>query len=981
MAEGTDIGTAWISVVPSFRGMKTAISQELGGVDTTVFSRPLSSAVKNAANGAIKTIGGAAEKIGKIGLGTLAGGVTAIGASFAALVPEAIAASDATDKFKQTLNFAGLGATQIEALTKTTRAYANRTVYDLADIQNVTAQLAANGIKDFDKLAEAAGNLNAVAGGNKETFKSVGMVLTQTAGAGKLTTENWNQLADAIPGASGRLQEAMRNNGAYTGNFREAMEKGQISAEEFNQALLDLGMEDVAIKAASSTATFEGAWGNLKASMVDGMGQILTKFKGPLTDIMSSLADQLAPAFDTAAQKVQPLVDWISRLADGMKDGSITISDLTGKLFTAAGGFAALWGGGAALKHWDTISEGLSLLDAIPANLQKTVTKATTAAKGLPEALAPIAEDIKLRAIYAGEAFGGLGNDIATKLSGVKGTVTGKLSGVADSVAAPFKSVGGKVGEALAGVGQTVSGKMSSITAPLSSLGGKVGSALAPLSTAFEGVGGKLAAGAQGMLGKVGGAFTSFFSPGNFLKFLGLGALAGALVAGLGALVSSGGDELMAQISGLISELPGQIMGALSNINAQLPQIMQMGTTLLLAITNAITANLPQLLTAAAAIISNLVTGLASALPQLIPASVQMITTLLTGLIAQLPTLLQAGLNLLMGLVQGIINALPVLIAAIPQVISALVNALVTMLPMIIAAGIELLNSLINGIVAAIPQLVAMLPTIITTVVEGIVNALPMIIDAGIQLLVALITGVLNALPQLIAMVPTLILTIVQILGNNMPTILSAGVTILVSLVTGIGKVLPQLWNVIKGLPGQIVSTLGNLGSMLIDSGRSLINGFVDGIKNAFNAAKDAVKNGLSAIRNFFPFSPAKEGPFSGKGWVLYSGLSIGEALGEGIRRSSGETLAAVDELTSAAQARLEAADLERGVLLRGNASSRLAAARGAAERSIVIRELVVRDVNDQLVGRMRVEAGGVVDGVLTPAGRAATTDRFGVRA
>lgn len=979
MAEGTDVGTAWISVVPSFRGMKTAISQELGGVDTTVFSRPLSSAVKNAANGAIKTIGGAAEKIGKIGLGTLAGGVAAVGASFAALVPEAIAASDATDKFKQTLKFAGLGTEQIETLTKATRDYANRTVYDLADIQNITAQLAANGVPNFDKLAEAAGNLNAVAGGNKETFRSVGMVLTQTAGAGKLTTENWNQLADAIPGASGRLQDAMRKNSAYTGNFRDALEKGQISAEEFNQAIKDLGFEDVAVKAASSTATFEGAWGNLQASVVDGMGQILDKFKGPLTDIMGALAEQLGPAFDATSAKVQPLVDWMTRLAQAMKDGSLTIGDLSGKLVAASGGFAALWGGGAAMGNWSAISDGLGVLDAIPGRLQNTVGKATSAAKGLSQTLGSITEDIKVRAMYAGDAFGGVGNNIATKLSSIKGTISGKLNGVADVVTAPLKTAGNKVGTALTGVGQAVSGKLSSVTAPLSALGGKVSTALSPLSTAFEGVGGTLASGAQGALGKVGGAFTSFFSPGNFLKFLGLGALVGALVAGLGTLVSSGGGELMAQISGLISELPGQIMGALSNINAQLPQIMQMGTTLLLAITNAITANLPQLLTAAAAIISNLVTGLASALPQLIPASVQMITTLLTGLITQLPTLLQAGLNLLMGLVQGIINALPVLIAAIPQVISALVNALVTMLPMIIAAGIELLNSLINGIVAAIPQLIAMLPTIITTVVEGIVNALPMIIDAGIQLLVALITGVLNALPQLIATVPTLILTIVQILGNNMPTILSAGVTILVSLVTGIGKALPQLWNVIKGLPGKIVETLGNLGSMLIGSGRSLINGFVDGIKNAFNAAKDAVKNGLSAIRNFFPFSPAKEGPFSGKGWVLYSGLSIGEAMSEGIRRSSSETLAAVDELTSAAQARLDAANLQRGVLLSGAMASQMAATSGAANQSIVIRELVVRDVNNQLVGRMQVEAQHVVDESTAPASRSRARELMGV--
>ena len=140
------------------------------------------------------------------------------------LTGDIVEASDSADKFKSTLNFAGLDTGTIDALTASTQTYADQTVYSISDIRNVTAQLAANGVQGFDQLAEAAGNLNAVAGGNAETFSSVGMVLTQTAGAGKLTTENWNQLADAIPGASGKLQEAMLKNGAYTGNFRDAME-------------------------------------------------------------------------------------------------------------------------------------------------------------------------------------------------------------------------------------------------------------------------------------------------------------------------------------------------------------------------------------------------------------------------------------------------------------------------------------------------------------------------------------------------------------------------------------------------------------------------------------------------------------------------------------------------------------------------------------------------------------------------------------
>lgn len=230
------------------------------------------------------------------------------------LTGDIIEASDSADKFKSTLNFAGLDTGTIDALTASTQAYADQTVYSISDIRNVTAQLAANGVQGFDKLAEAAGNLNAVAGGNAETFSSVGMVLTQTAGAGKLTTENWNQLADAIPGASGKLQEAMLKNGAYTGNFRKAMEEGEISAEEFNQAIMDLGMTDAAKEAATSTSTIEGAMGNLEASVVGVGTTILDQFKGPLTSGISMLAQRisgLSGVFTGLVQTIGPILSQI----------------------------------------------------------------------------------------------------------------------------------------------------------------------------------------------------------------------------------------------------------------------------------------------------------------------------------------------------------------------------------------------------------------------------------------------------------------------------------------------------------------------------------------------------------------------------------------------------------------------------------------------------------------------------------------------
>lgn len=276
------------------------------------------------ADGALGNVDKSASKsssgFGKFGaVAGAVGGLVSSGIGMAVdaigdLTGDIIEASDSADKFKSTLNFAGLDTGTIDALTASTQTYADQTVYSISDIRNVTAQLAANGVQGFDKLAEAAGNLNAVAGGNAETFSSVGMVLTQTAGAGKLTTENWNQLADAIPGASGKLQEAMLKNGAYTGNFRDAMEKGEISADEFNQAIMDLGMTDAAKEAATSTSTIEGAMGNLEASVVGVGTTILDQFKGPLTSGISMLAQGisgLSGVFTGLVQTIGPILSQI----------------------------------------------------------------------------------------------------------------------------------------------------------------------------------------------------------------------------------------------------------------------------------------------------------------------------------------------------------------------------------------------------------------------------------------------------------------------------------------------------------------------------------------------------------------------------------------------------------------------------------------------------------------------------------------------
>lgn len=258
----------------------------------------------------------------KLSFGAVAGlaqtAIQGVISTLSGMTGEVMGTSDAIEKFQSTMNFAGKTKEETEEATKIFKKYADDTVYDLNDITNTGAQLAANGIKNYKELAIAAGNLNAVAGGNADTFKSVGMVLTQTAGAGKLTTENWNQMADAIPGASGKMQEALKNMKAYTGDFRQAMADGQISSEEFLKAIQELGSSDAAEKAARSTKTFEGSIGNLEATVTTGMTNVLDAFgKENITGAITKFGDIAGKAFEKVADGVKWMKDNISVITMG----------------------------------------------------------------------------------------------------------------------------------------------------------------------------------------------------------------------------------------------------------------------------------------------------------------------------------------------------------------------------------------------------------------------------------------------------------------------------------------------------------------------------------------------------------------------------------------------------------------------------------------------------------------------------------------
>lgn len=90
-------------------------------------------------------------------------------------------------------------------------------------------------------------------------------------------------------------------------------------------------------------------------------------------------------------------------------------------------------------------------------------------------------------------------------------------------------------------------------------------------------------------------------------------------------------------------------------------------------------------------------------------------------------------------------------------------------------------------------------------------------------------------------------------------------------------------------IPAIARSQLNGMGRVLVDSGAQLVRGFINGMLSQLSGIRDAASRLVSAARDYFPFSPAKRGPFSGKGWTLYSGRATGEAFAQGLKDTRDE--------------------------------------------------------------------------------------------
>ena len=263
-----------------------------------------------------------------------------VAGSMSSLTKETINTSDSMQKLQQAMRFSGESEAEIQRIagaTGTLKTYADKTVFSLEDVMSTFGALSANGIKDADKMTEAVGNAVAVFGGGAQEFSSVGLAFSQAMASGALHAQDWNQILNASPQLAGGLRkELVKLNPVLEKDFKGAMEEGAITADLLGQAMNNIGMTDMAKEAATSVTTFEGAMGNLEATVTSGMMNLYDSFaKSGVVDAINSFNEKVGKGFEWLAATIPKAIDKISPYWEVFKKNAAEVKDAFGSAFRA----------------------------------------------------------------------------------------------------------------------------------------------------------------------------------------------------------------------------------------------------------------------------------------------------------------------------------------------------------------------------------------------------------------------------------------------------------------------------------------------------------------------------------------------------------------------------------------------------------------------------------------------------------------------
>ncbi len=252
--------------------------------------------------------------LGLVGSGALLGVGTAAVAGLGALSAMGLKSAASLEQTQISFNALLGSAAEGQKVFKDLQQFANVTPFTFPDVAAAgkrflafhdSVGLASSALQDY---LTTIGNVVSVTGGSGEAMARISLAIGQIGSTSKVTLDNLNQIADAIPGFS-PIAAIAKNLGQTTAETMQQISSGALPAAQGVQALLK-GMKDFPGAAGAMEMQSKTLLG-VFSTFSDTVGQALANAFAPAVPAIKDALVQLTPILGEALKQIAPLLGQI----------------------------------------------------------------------------------------------------------------------------------------------------------------------------------------------------------------------------------------------------------------------------------------------------------------------------------------------------------------------------------------------------------------------------------------------------------------------------------------------------------------------------------------------------------------------------------------------------------------------------------------------------------------------------------------------
>ena len=360
MSQSYEMASAYITILPSFKGFTEKVKKTVGGSIPTAekeFSKmgsslgeQVSQKLSSGLNGVVSSIGRSIKAVGSLTGSVLTSSVVSVGETFkntmvtgANIAGGALATAIAAvggqmaagglnralnlNNAESTLSAMGFTAKELESVFASANTAVDGTAFALDEAVKSSAKFISAGIKQGDELTGILDTAVKIANISGSSFKESADLLAKNAGSEQVYWQDILQLQDRNVDVVGAMA---KNAGVARSEIKKLASSGKISFKMLQQGIDSIDFDAVLFAESDARASF----GNLKTSLnrigadlwtpiIDSAAPTFNKLKEVINDfaktpMWSAIANAIKTNFSKNIQNIQSGIEDISKVVKGL---------------------------------------------------------------------------------------------------------------------------------------------------------------------------------------------------------------------------------------------------------------------------------------------------------------------------------------------------------------------------------------------------------------------------------------------------------------------------------------------------------------------------------------------------------------------------------------------------------------------------------------------------------------------------------------